>query len=710
MDPHRRVNSAGAHIEPHFELLSRVHPRALIVITAYNEDHELLSGTLRSVLANLASLQASQQTNAAQPYDRRLAAAAREMTPEEIVCLVVFDGREKIHKSHFSGDGIFSAEDSARMLAALQDVPKREAGDEVRDLHLFESQYAPESSRGVPSPVSLNLLLAIKEENGGKLNSHAWAFRALAPFLGPEFLMLLDAGTKPAPTACLRLFGTLILDERVGGCCGEICVDHGQRSLLAPVVMAQVFEYTSANAIDKAFESAIGFISVLPGAFSAYRIAAIDGEPLASYFKLEDKKEAAKLSTGVANMYLAEDRILGFEIVAKAGHAWRLAYDAGSAAFTDVPDSVGNLVKQRRRWLNGSFFATIYAIYHWARLLPGGGTSHALWQQALFLFQLLYHCINVFLAWFTLGNCYFSLRLIVDSSKPISEGVSGAVIAQGFATLTVVWQLLHVYLIVWSLGNKAEDSLGLWSLAAVFFGLCGLGAFVLIASKIVVSSVFVWVSGLGVLIVYAFCCCLQGQLFPVVLSAFHYTACLPLFNILIPIYSWSNTHDLSWGTRPSTADPAAAAAAAATVRTNAEFRSRVLAAWITCNWVLAQALSQSAGLGSSSSVGFESPALYWYGIAIGGLLAFSLGARIVGCLFFVIFEGISFWYAVAVRPLSPQKGDSTLSSATAPRGNPLTFDSSRARPDIWSVNPMTRELSLVASKRRLVVPQPTRKS
>jgi cellulose synthase/poly-beta-1,6-N-acetylglucosamine synthase-like glycosyltransferase len=49
--------------------------------------------------------------------------------------------------------------------------------------------------------------------------------------------MLLDAGTVPAPRACLRLLGTMLADERVGGCCGEIAVAHEQRSLLAPVVM-----------------------------------------------------------------------------------------------------------------------------------------------------------------------------------------------------------------------------------------------------------------------------------------------------------------------------------------------------------------------------------------------------------------------------------------------------------------------------------------
>jgi chitin synthase len=46
--------------------------------------------------------------------------------------------------------------------------------------------------------------------------------------------------------------------------------------------------------MDKAHESAFGYISVLPGAFSAYRFRAIQGPPLERYF--------APLSSSVDDM------------------------------------------------------------------------------------------------------------------------------------------------------------------------------------------------------------------------------------------------------------------------------------------------------------------------------------------------------------------------------------------------------------------------
>lgn len=93
-------------------------------------------------------------------------------------------------------------------------------------------------------------------------------------------------------------------------------------------------------------QSVFGYISVLPGAFSAYRYKALqngpDGKgPLASYFKGETM-HAGGSGAGLfgeicpyqvlgfqaysfiieRNMYLAEDRILCFEIVTKKKEGW----------------------------------------------------------------------------------------------------------------------------------------------------------------------------------------------------------------------------------------------------------------------------------------------------------------------------------------------------------------------------------------------------
>lgn len=51
-----------------------------------------------------------------------------------------------------------------------------------------------------------------------------------------------------------------------------------------------------------------------------------------------------------------------FELVAKAGDRWTLTYVKPSKAETDVPEAAVELIGQRRRWLNGSFAASVVSI------------------------------------------------------------------------------------------------------------------------------------------------------------------------------------------------------------------------------------------------------------------------------------------------------------------------------------------------------------
>ena len=183
------------------------------------------------------------------------------------------------------------------------------------------------------------------------------------------------------------------------------------KKLLNPLVAAQNFEYKISNILDKPLESSFGYVSVLPGAFSAYRFRAIMGRPLDQYFhgdhtlsKLYGKKGIEGMNIFKKNMFLAEDRILCFELVAKAGSKWHLTYVKASKGETDVPEGPAELIGQRRRWLNGSFAATLYAVMHFPRMYKSG---HNFVRMFFFHIQFIYIIASVILSWFSLGKLPF---------------------------------------------------------------------------------------------------------------------------------------------------------------------------------------------------------------------------------------------------------------------------------------------------------------
>lgn len=179
-------------------------------------------------------------------------------------------------------------------------------------------------------------------------------------------------GTNPSDDAILRLFNDMEENQQIGGCCGQIAIDTKTSccASLDPIVSAQVYEYKASNFLDKSMESVFGFISVLPGAFSAYRYDAIREHaddphaPLHEYFKLADMSESAlmKVSPWTANMYLAEDRILGFEMLARKGYDWTLHYNSAALAYTDCPDNLAAITSQRVRRV--SVYLSLSALLH----------------------------------------------------------------------------------------------------------------------------------------------------------------------------------------------------------------------------------------------------------------------------------------------------------------------------------------------------------
>lgn len=254
------------------------------------------------------------------------------------------------------------------------------------------------------------MMFCLKKKNAKKINSHRWLFNAFGRILNPEICILIDAGTKPGPKSLLALWQAFYNDKNIGGACGEIhaLLGHRWKKLLNPLVAAQNFEYKISNILDKPLESSFGYVSVLPGAFSAYRYRAIMGRPLEQYFHGDHtlaqklgKKGIDGMNIFKKNMFLAEDRILCFELVAKAGNQWLLTYVKASKGETDVPERPAEFLSQRRRWLNGSFAASLYSVMHFNRIYKSG---HGIIRLLLLHIQLIYNICQLVMTWLSLGK------------------------------------------------------------------------------------------------------------------------------------------------------------------------------------------------------------------------------------------------------------------------------------------------------------------
>ncbi|CAK4709169.1 hypothetical protein LEN26_021087 [Aphanomyces euteiches] len=522
-------------------------PTMMIVITMYNEDAEELATTLRKVCNNVAYI----QKNALPGYKN-------DDAWKNIVVCIVSDGRTKANPSTLallSEFGLFN-----------EDVMTIFSTGANTTMHLFERTlrlakdkkkvklYHPSHSDSCYPP--LQVVYALKESNAGKLNSHLWFFNAFCNQVDPDYNLLLDVGTLPTKSAFYKLLSTLEMKRDVGGVCGEIAVSQPIPHLWNFIIATQHFEYKVSNLLDKATESCFGFVSVLPGAFSAYRFSAIKGAPLNAYFK-SLTTDMADLGPFYGNMYLAEDRILCFELLARTNGNWKLKYIKDAVARTDVPSTLVDLMNQRRRWLNGSFFAMLYSIVQWGRLYTH--TNHGILTKIGFLIQYFQLIVQFMFGWFMLATFYLSVYYTAFTS--LKKNKLGFAQTEewyddhhsiAMSLFNVVYAGLIMIQLIFGLGNKPQHVKNLYTFLAVVYAIIvAAGVFFSFASiasggNISLFNICLIISTLGVYFVAALIHC---ELHHVLFTFVQYMLLLPTTINVLMIYAFSNLQDLSWGTK-----------------------------------------------------------------------------------------------------------------------------------------------------------------
>ena len=320
------------------------------------------------------------------------------------------------------------------------------------------------------------------------------------------------------------------------------------------LLRSQYVEYKLSHYLDKAAESLFGFVSVLPGAFSTFRWEAIKGRPLDEFLKgsKDEFGDQTKIMHWAdANKYLAEDRIMCLEIIAKENWSYILNYVPGAKWLTDPPLSLTGLIRQRRRWFNGSMFASLHVLKHMCKIWGRKCTSCP--RNIFFMLLYLYMIVQMILSFIIVGSFYavFSifLRAILPSNKWLSITSAANVIQNVYIMFLGLTLLLSTTIDI----NWAENGFRLCSFVMGLFTLLMIACSIVFALNESIQSVSV--IGLGVFLlsylIPLFVNVKKLKFWAFVKGLVYVTYLSPTYINIFTIFSISNIHDVTWGSRPT---------------------------------------------------------------------------------------------------------------------------------------------------------------
>jgi peptidoglycan-N-acetylglucosamine deacetylase len=202
----------------------------------------------------------------------------------------------------------------------------------------------------------------IHQVNRGK----AAALNLAMSLADTEVVVTIDADTEIEPDAISKLVRHFS-DPQVGAVAGNVKVGNRSRWL----TRWQALEYITSQNMEKRAFDLLNCITVVPGALGAWR------------------KKAIEAAGGITADTVAEDADL---TIAIRRLGWRVSYDEEAIAWTEAPETAGQLIRQRFRWT----FGTLQSFWkHGDTLLrPKYGTLGWIALPNIFVFQLVLPLIS----------------------------------------------------------------------------------------------------------------------------------------------------------------------------------------------------------------------------------------------------------------------------------------------------------------------------
>ncbi|MCB2061706.1 MAG: glycosyltransferase family 2 protein [Novosphingobium sp.] len=203
-------------------------------------------------------------------------------------------------------------------------------------------------------PPNMTMQLVDFAENQGK----AAALNRVLPQARYEVLCTIDADSRPRPEALRQIVGRMLSDPpNTQAVAGEVLVGNSRETFVTRI---QEWDYFHGIAAVKRIQSMYHGTLVAQGAFSIYRKAAIE-------------------AVGGWPETVGEDIALTWAMLEKG---YRIGYAEDAIVWTTVPRTLGQFLRQRKRWARGMIEAL--EMYEGLLLKPRM-TTLFIWWNLLFL-------------------------------------------------------------------------------------------------------------------------------------------------------------------------------------------------------------------------------------------------------------------------------------------------------------------------------------
>jgi cellulose synthase/poly-beta-1,6-N-acetylglucosamine synthase-like glycosyltransferase/spore germination protein YaaH/peptidoglycan/xylan/chitin deacetylase (PgdA/CDA1 family) len=234
-------------------------------------------------------------------------------------------------------------------------------GSSDRTLELLETNFGKNGSVQI-----------VHQVNRGK----AAALNNALSLAQTAFVVTIDADTEIEADAIRKLLRHFS-DPKVGAVAGNVKVGNRSRWL----TRWQALEYITSQNMEKRAFDLLNCITVVPGALGAWR------------------REAIEAVGGITADTVAEDADL---TIAIRRLGWRVTYDEEAIAWTEAPETPGQLIRQRFRWT----FGTLQSFWKHSDTLfrPKYGTLGWVALPNIFIFQILLPLVSPVIDLLFLGS------------------------------------------------------------------------------------------------------------------------------------------------------------------------------------------------------------------------------------------------------------------------------------------------------------------